>query len=81
MSGIDWMPDEPVPMTATRWPAKSTPSCGQVAVWYVRPAKVSRPGMSGKRQLERFPVAITQKRASKRSPASVITVQRSAASS
>ena len=29
MSGMDWMPDEPVPMTATRWPVKSTPSCGQ----------------------------------------------------
>ena len=26
MSGMDWMPDEPVPMTATRWPVKSTPS-------------------------------------------------------
>jgi hypothetical protein len=29
MSGIDWMPDEPVPMTATRRPVKSTPSWGQ----------------------------------------------------
>ena len=29
MSGMDWMPDEPVPMTATRWPVKSTPSWGQ----------------------------------------------------
>ena len=29
MSGMDWIPDEPVPMTATRWPVKSTPSCGQ----------------------------------------------------
>ena len=29
MSGIDWMPDEPVPMTPTRLPVKSTPSCGQ----------------------------------------------------
>ena len=28
ISGIDWMPDEPVPMTATRLPVKSTPSCG-----------------------------------------------------
>jgi hypothetical protein len=24
MIGIDWMPEEPVPMTATRWPEKST---------------------------------------------------------
>ena len=29
ISGIDWMPDEPVPMTPTRLPVKSTPSCGQ----------------------------------------------------
>ena len=31
--GIDWMPDEPVPITATRLPVKSTPSCGQAPVW------------------------------------------------
>jgi hypothetical protein len=29
MTGIDWMADEPVPITATRLPVKSTPSCGQ----------------------------------------------------
>jgi hypothetical protein len=29
MSGIDWTPDEPVPITATRLPLKSTSSCGQ----------------------------------------------------
>ena len=29
MIGIDWIADEPVPMTATRWPVKSTASCGQ----------------------------------------------------
>jgi hypothetical protein len=28
MIGIDWMPDDPVPMTATRLPEKSTPACG-----------------------------------------------------
>ena len=33
ISGIDWMPDEPVPITPTRWPVKSTPSCGQRPVW------------------------------------------------
>jgi hypothetical protein len=32
MIGIDWMPDEPVPITATRLPVKSTPSCGHVLV-------------------------------------------------
>jgi len=25
MIGIDWIAEEPVPMTATRWPVKSTP--------------------------------------------------------
>ena len=29
MIGIDWIADEPVPMTPTRWPVKSTPACGQ----------------------------------------------------
>ena len=29
MIGIDWMPDEPVPMMPTRMPLKSTPSGGQ----------------------------------------------------
>jgi hypothetical protein len=29
MIGIDWIADEPVPITPTRWPVKSTPSCGQ----------------------------------------------------
>ena len=33
ISGIDWMADEPVPMTPTRRPVKSTPSCGQWPVW------------------------------------------------
>jgi hypothetical protein len=28
MRGIDWMPDDPMPMTATRLPVKSTPSWG-----------------------------------------------------
>ena len=32
ISGIDWMPEEPVPITATRLPLKSTPSCGHVLV-------------------------------------------------
>ena len=33
MTGIDWIADEPVPITATRLPLKSTGSCGQVPVW------------------------------------------------
>ena len=45
--GIDWIADDPVPMTPTRWPVRSTPSCGQCPVWYVGPAKLSTPGISG----------------------------------
>ena len=37
MIGIDWMADDPVPMTPTRWPVKSTPSWGQWPVWYQVP--------------------------------------------
>ena len=33
ISGMDWMPDEPVPMTATRLPVKSTPPSGHELVW------------------------------------------------
>ena len=33
ISGIDWTADEPVPITPTRRPVKSTPSCGQRPVW------------------------------------------------
>ena len=32
MIGIDWIADEPVPMTPTRRPVKSTPSCGHSPV-------------------------------------------------
>ena len=28
MTGIDWMPDDPVPITPTRCPERSTPPCG-----------------------------------------------------
>ncbi len=58
-AGSTWMPDEPVPITATRWPVKSTPSCGQRLVWYTGPANVSRPGTSGALGTDRQPVAIT----------------------
>jgi len=33
MIGIDWIADEPVPITPTVLPVKSTPSCGQLPVW------------------------------------------------
>ena len=29
MIGMDWIAEEPVPMTPTRWPVKSTSVCGQ----------------------------------------------------
>ena len=29
ITGTDWIADDPVPMTPTRWPVKSTGSCGQ----------------------------------------------------
>ncbi|HEY1411922.1 MAG TPA: hypothetical protein VGF36_07260 [Rhodopila sp.] len=33
ITGIDWIADDPVPMTPTRLPVKSTPACGQWPVW------------------------------------------------
>ena len=81
MIGIDWMAEEPVPITPTRWPLKSTPSCGQRPVWYVAPRKLSRPGNFGTWAEDRQPVAMMQKRADTRSPRSVVTVQRRVASS
>ena len=80
ISGMAWMPDEPVPMTATRRPVKSTPSCGQCAVCRVRPANRSMPGISGSFEVDRQPVAITSCSVSHRSPDSVVTVQRPSAS-
>jgi hypothetical protein len=74
--GIDWMPDEPVPITATRSPVRSTPSCGQWPVWYVGPPKRSAPGTSGALDTDRQPVAMIRYCASIASPVSVRTVQR-----
>jgi hypothetical protein len=37
MIGIDWMPDEPVPLTATRLPLRSTPPSGQRLVEQTSP--------------------------------------------
>src|SRR6185437_3046327 len=79
MTGIDWMAEDPVPMTATVLPVKSTPSCGQWPVWYVWPLKLSAPGKSGRRAVDRQPVAMTQYRADTASPRSVRTAQRCAA--
>ena len=62
MIGIDWMPDEPVPMTPTRLPVKSTPSWGQRLVKYTSPWKRSAPSMSTSFGTDRQPVAITYQR-------------------
>ena len=48
MAGITCTPLDPVPMTATRLPAKSTGVVGHSPVWYDSPRKSSRPGTSGK---------------------------------
>jgi hypothetical protein len=59
MIGIDWMADDPVPMTATRLPVKSTPSWGQRLVKYTSPPKRAVPSMSSVLGIERHPVAMT----------------------
>ena len=59
MIGMDWIAEEPVPMTATRLPEKSTPSCGQRLVKYTSPAKELAPAMSTSLGMDRQPVAMT----------------------
>ena len=59
ITGIDWIAEEPVPMTATRRPVRSTPSCGQRLVKYTSPWKRSVPSMSTSFGIDRQPVAIT----------------------
>ncbi len=81
MTGMDWTPLEPVPITPTRMPVKSTPSWGQRFVWWIGPRKSSAPGISGALGNDRHPVAMIRNRASMVSPVSVPTVQRCASSS
>ena len=81
MCGIDWMAEEPVPITATRWPLKSTPSRGQRPVCQLGPSNVSAPGKAGSFMTERQPVAMMQWRAVIVWPRSVVTAQRLEASS
>ena len=81
MMGMDCIADEPVPMTPTRFPEKSTFSCGQRPVCKTGPSKSSRPSKAGKFGEERHPVAITQKVAEIRSPLPVSTTQWLASSS
>ena len=74
MAGISCTPLDPVPMTATRLPAKSTGVAGHSPVWYDSPRKSSRPGTSGKYGTERTPVAATKNRARSSEPSPVTTV-------
>ena len=57
ITGITCTPLDPVPITATRLPAKSTGVAGHKPVWYDSPRKSSRPGTSGKYGTESTPVA------------------------
>ena len=81
ITGTAWIPVEPVPTCPTRLPEKSTPSCGQRPVWCHSPLKVSSPGMLGTLAELRQPTAVISHWQVKRSPASVVTVQRPEASS
>ena len=75
------MPDEPVPITATRLPVKSTGSFGQSPVCRLTPAKVSAPGNRGRLAVDRQPTAVTTYLAVAMCPSAVRSVQRLAASS
>ena len=57
--GMVWIPDEPVPTTATRFPVKSTGRCGQRPVWNHSPANSSSPRTCGCLTDDRLPVAMT----------------------
>ncbi len=81
MTGVAWMPVEPVPISPTRLPVKSTPSCGHWPVWYQSPVKVSSPGKAGTLAVDRQPTAVIRNRAVSVSPAAVTTRQRLPASS
>ena len=70
-----WMPVAPVPITATRLPAKSTGSFGHRAVWNDAPLKSSRPSMRGRVGVESGPIAVIRKRELKRLPSSSVMVQ------
>ena len=78
-SGTIWIAEAPVPITATRLPARST-SWSQRAEWKTSPWKVSSPSISGSRGSER-PPAPTTGSATTQVPFGVRTVQRWASSS
>jgi hypothetical protein len=81
MTGMICTPLDPVPITATRLPVKSTGVAGHSPVWCDSPSKSSRPGTSGKYGTERTPVAATKYRARNSLPLPSTTVQRPVGSS
>ncbi|GAA3420958.1 hypothetical protein GCM10018952_66020 [Streptosporangium vulgare] len=56
--GTNWTADAPVPMTATRFPVRST-EWSHSAEWKDGPPKVSRPGIAGSDGTCSAPVAET----------------------
>src|SRR6202034_1020586 len=81
ISGATWIPVDPVPISPTRFPAKSTPSAGHRAVWCQDPENVSSPGSDGTWYADRHPTAETKNRALTTAPSSVVTVHWAASSS
>ena len=81
ISGIACTPDEPVPMTPTRLPAKVDRLVRPVAGVVALAGEAVQPGMSGLLAADRVPTAQIRNWALTRSPVLVSTVQRCAASS
>ncbi len=80
-SGSTCTPDDPVPISPTRWPASGTGACGQFAVEYCSPAKVSAPGNAGTLAADSAPTAVIRNLAVASYPPADRTVQRAAGSS
>ena len=74
-------PDAPVPMIATRLPAKETGRCGHSPVCQDSPLKVSTPGMVGIVGDDSGPMAVTRNRARAVLPSSKTVSHSPAASS
>ena len=79
MDGTTWTAEAPVPITATRRPARGT-EWSQRAVWKTGPAKSSIPSISGSRGSHSAPTPRTRTLASY-SPAVVLTAHRPRVSS
>ncbi len=74
MAGTTCTPLDPVPITATRLPAKSTGVAGHRPVWYEAPRNRSRPGTSGKYGTESTPVAAMRNRVRNSAPSPATAV-------